>query len=121
MAKIMIVDDSLFIRNRLSKLLAEHGYETVVARDGKEAVDTYRSAKPDAVLMDVTMPNKNGLEALNEIRQFDSRARVIMLTALDQRSVATQAIQKGAKDFLVKPIRSDQVTEALRRILRCRP
>jgi two-component system chemotaxis response regulator CheY len=118
MAKIMIVDDSLFIRNRLSKLLAKHGHEPIMAQDGKEAVNAYRSAKPDVVLMDVTMPNKSGLQALDEIRQFDPQARVIMLTALDQKSVATQAIQKGAKDFLVKPIRSDQVIEALLKILR---
>lgn len=118
MAKIMIVDDSLFIRNRLSKLIVEHGYETVVARDGKEAVDIYRSAKPDAVLLDVTMPNKDGLKALSEIRQLDPQARIIMLTALDQQSVATQAIQKGAKDFLVKPIHSGRVIAALQRVLR---
>lgn len=117
MAKVMIVDDSLFTRNHLTKLLAKHGYETVVAGDGEEAVRTYRSAHPDAVLMDITMPRKDGLDALLEIRQFDPRAKVIVLTALSQQLVATRAIHIGAKDFLVKPVPPVQVIAALQKVL----
>jgi two-component system chemotaxis response regulator CheY len=113
----MIADDSLFMCNRIAKWLTNHGYETVVVQDGVEAVKTYRQARPDAVLMDVTMPHKDGLEALAEIRQFDPQAKVIMLTALDQQAVATQAVQMGAKEFLVKPVRSAQLILVLRKVL----
>ena len=83
MPKVLIVDDSLFMRNRLVKLLTEHKFETVTAYDGVEAVRVYREARPDAVLMDITMLHKDGLQVLTDICNFDSRARVIMLTALD--------------------------------------
>jgi two-component system chemotaxis response regulator CheY len=117
MAKIMIVDDSLFMRNHLSKLLSRNGYEIILAENGEVAVFTYRQARPDAVLMDITMPRKDGLQALTEIREFDSRARVIMLTALDQDLAATRAIHLGAKDFLVKPAPPRRVLLALQRAL----
>lgn len=113
----MVVDDSLFMRNHLSKLLAKNGYETILAENGEQAVTTYRKAHPDAVLMDITMPRKDGLQALTEIREFDSRARVIMLTALDQELAATRAIHVGAKDFLVKPVPPIQLLKALRKAL----
>jgi len=116
-AKIMIVDDSLFMRNHLSKLLGRNGHEIVLAENGEIAVHTYRQARPDAVLMDITMPRKDGLQALLEIREFDVRAIVIMLTALDQELAATRAIHLGAKDFLVKPAAPNRVLSALRRAL----
>ena len=86
MPKILIVDDSLFMRNRLTKLLTEHEYETVTAGDGVEAVRVYKEARPDAVLMDITMPRKDGLEALAEIRSLDFASKVVMLT---ENTVAT--------------------------------
>ena len=118
MPKVMIVDDSLFVRNHLAKLLAEHSYEIVLAENGEEAVKTYRSAKPDVVLMDVTMPQMNGLSALIEIRQFDRRAKVIMLTAIDENLLASQAISMGAKDFLTKPVPLDKLLMALQKALK---
>ena len=118
MARILIVDDSLFMRNHLSKLLAKNGHETILAENGRVAVDTYRRDRPDAVLMDITMPQKDGLQALTEIREFDSRAKVIMLTALDQELAATRAIRLGAEDFLVKPVPPSRVITALQRALR---
>ena len=92
MAKVMVVDDSLFMRNHIAKLLGNQGYETVMAEDGEQAVTGYRRDCPDVVLMDITMPRKDGLEALLEIRQLDPQAKVIMLTALDQRLAATRAL-----------------------------
>ena len=118
MAKVMIVDDSLFMRNHLSKLLVKNGYETISAENGEQAVITYRQIHPDAVLMDITMPRKDGLQALTEIREYDSRAKVIMLTALDQELAATRAIHVGAKDFLIKPVPPSQLLAALQRVLR---
>lgn len=117
MSKIMIVDDAQFMRVRLSKLLTGHGYEVVEAENGEQAVQTYRSVQPDAVLMDVTMPEKDGLQALAEIRTYDTQAKVIMLTALGQESMVLQAVQAGAKDYVVKPFDPDRVLRALQKAL----
>lgn len=117
MAKVMIADDSLFVRNRLVKLLTEHGYETIAACDGVEAVRVFDEARPDVVLMDITMPRKDGLDALAEIRQLDPSARAIMLTALDQPLLAGRAVLVGAKDFMTKPVRPGRLLAALRKVL----
>ena len=117
MAKVMIVDDSLFMRNHLSKLLARKGYQTILAENGEQAVRNYRQNHPDAVLMDITMPRKDGLQALTEIRQFDASAKVIMLTATDQELALTRAIHLGARDFMTKPIPPARLLAALRRAL----
>jgi two-component system chemotaxis response regulator CheY len=113
----MIADDSLFVRNRLVKLLAEHGYETVATCDGVEAVRVFDEARPDAVLMDITMPRKDGLDALAEIRQLDPAARVIVLTALDQPLLAGRAVLSGARDYLTKPVQPGRLLAALRKVL----
>lgn len=117
MRKIMVVDDAQFMRVRISKLLTGHGYEVVEAENGNQAVQVYQVAKPDAVLMDVTMPEKDGLEALTEIRGFDPRAKVIMLTALGQESMVVQAVQAGARDYVVKPFDPDRIMTALQKVL----
>jgi len=114
----MIVDDAQFIRMRIAKLLVKQGYDTVEAKDGEDAVETYRSTRPDVVLMDITMPRKDGINALTEIRKIDPRAKVIMLTALGQQSMILEAMKAGASDFLVKPYDSEQVTQALQRALK---
>ncbi len=117
MPKVMIVEDSLFMRNHLAKLLTEHGYQVVQAENGEEAVKVYRSARPDIVLMDVAMPQMNGLAALVEIREFDRQAKVIMLTAMDGRLLASHAVEMGAKDFLMKPVSLDKLLVALQKVL----
>ncbi len=118
MAKVLIVDDSLFIRSQLDRLLTEHGYETVLAEDGEQAISLYASARPDIVLMDITMPKVNGLDALAQIHVQDPGAKVIMLTALDQGPIASRAVHMGAKDFLVKPILPANLLMALHKVLR---
>jgi two-component system chemotaxis response regulator CheY len=105
------------MRNHLSKLLGKNGFEIIQAEDGERAVSTYCRTRPDVVLMDITMPRKDGLQALTEIREFDARARVIMLTALDQELAATRAIHLGAKDFLVKPVPPNRLISALHKAL----
>ncbi len=117
MPMIMVVDDAQFIRMRVAKLLTQRGYQVVEAEDGEEAVKTYRLLGPDAVLMDITMPHKDGLTALAEIRDHDPQAKVIMLTALGQQATMLQAMQAGAKDFLVKPYDPEQIMKALRKAL----
>jgi len=117
MSRIMVVDDSAFIRNHLAKFLGGHGHETILVPDGEEAVKIYRKQRPDVVLMDITMPKMNGMDALARIRLFDRRAKVIMLTALDQRLIATRAVQLGARDFLVKPVVPAQLLAAVNKAL----
>lgn len=116
MSKVMIVDDSIFMRNTLFKLLSQNGYEIIMAANGLQAVDAYRSDKPDMVLMDITMPVMNGMDALAKIRQLDPAARVIMLTALDQQLIAARAVHMGAKDFLVKPVPQAALLAALKKV-----
>ncbi len=117
MAKIMVVDDAKFMRVRLTKLLVGHGFQVTEAENGEEAVQLYKSDRPDAVLMDITMPQKTGVEALTEIRGFDPQAKVIMLTALGQESMVVQAVQAGARDYVVKPFDPARVMLALQKVL----
>jgi two-component system, chemotaxis family, chemotaxis protein CheY len=115
--KILIVDDAEFLRVRISKMLIGDGYEVTEAENGLRAVDLYREVHPDVVLMDITMPEMDGLSALKEIRSFDPKARVIMLTALGQESIVLQAIKSGARDFVVKPFERERVLSAISKLL----
>ncbi|HNN12562.1 MAG TPA: response regulator [Anaerolineales bacterium] len=117
MAKVLIVDDAEFLRVRLTKMLSTDGYEVFQAENGLKAVNTYKEIHPDVVLMDVTMPEMDGLTALKEIVGFDAKARVIMLTALGQESVVLEAVKSGAKDFVVKPFEQDRVMNAITKLL----
>lgn len=117
MAKILIVDDAEFLRVRISKMLSGDGHEIVEAENGARAVEQYKLIRPDLVLMDITMPEMDGLSALKAIRAFDSKARVIMLTALGQESVVLEAIKSGARDFIVKPFERERVINAISKIL----
>ena len=117
MAKILVVDDAEFLRVRITKMLTGNGHEVVEADNGAKAVAKYRENRPDAVLMDVTMPEMDGLAALKEIRSGDPNARVVMLTALGQESVVLEAIKSGARDFVVKPFEPDRVLAAQKRAL----
>jgi two-component system chemotaxis response regulator CheY len=117
MAKILIVDDAQFMRLRCARLLSEQGYEVAEAQNGREAVEVYRQARPDAVLMDITMPEMDGLTALRQIKQLDPNARVAMLTALGQQGIVLEAVKAGARDFIVKPFEAERVLAAVRRIL----
>jgi two-component system, chemotaxis family, chemotaxis protein CheY len=117
MPKIMIADDAKFVRLRVNRLLTQLGYEVVEVENGNEAVKTYRSVKPDAVLMDITMPDKDGLTALAEIRALDPQARVIMLSALSQQGLMLEAMKAGAVDFVVKPYDTERLTRVLQKVL----
>lgn len=117
MPTIMVAGDAQLVSICLSQLLAQHGYTVVEVADGVEAIDVYRSAKPDVVLIDLTLANKDGLAVLSEICQFDPRADVIMLAGLGQLSIMIEAIRVGARDFLVKPCEPEQVVRAVRRML----
>jgi two-component system chemotaxis response regulator CheY len=117
MAKILIVDDAEFLRVRISKMLTADGFEVVEADNGLKAIEAYKTNKPDMVLMDITMPEMDGLTALKELRKIDPAAKVVMLTALGQESVVLEAVKSGAKDFVVKPFERDRVLSAINKLL----
>ena len=117
MAKILIVDDAAFMRMRAARLLTEAGHAVVEASNGREAIDMYIRERPDCVLMDITMPEMDGLEALAEIRAKDPHARIAMLTAMGQQAIVMDAIKRGARDFVVKPFAPDRVLAAVNKLL----
>jgi len=116
-AKILVVDDAAFMRMRCTKLLTENGYEVVEAENGLDAIAKYKENKPDAVLLDITMPEMDGLTALKEIRKIDPEAKVAMVTAMGQQSMIMDAIKSGAKDFVVKPFQPDRVLAAVKKLV----
>jgi len=116
MATILVVDDAAFMRMRMSKILSEAGYTVVQAENGIDAIAKYQGGRPDAVLMDITMPEMDGLTALKEIKAFDPSARIAMVTALGQQQVVLEAVKSGAKDFLVKPADPDRVLAAVAKL-----
>lgn len=117
MAKVLVVDDAQFMRMRAVKLLTQNGYECIEAENGIEAVDKYRSERPDAVMLDITMPDMDGLEALKQIQKIDSNAKVAMVTAMGQQSIVMEAIKAGAKDFVVKPFDPNRVLAAIQKMI----
>ena len=117
MALVMVVDDAAFMRMKCAKLLSENGYQVVEASNGAEAVELYKSRKPDAVLLDITMPDMDGLTALKEVMKIDPEANVSMVTAMGQQSIVMDALKAGAKDFVIKPFDADRVLAAVRKML----
>lgn len=116
--KILIVDDAAFMRMMIKDILGKNGYEVVgEAQDGAVAVEKYKELKPDLVTMDITMPEMDGIAALKEIKKFDPNAKVIMCSAMGQQAMVIDAIQAGAKDFIVKPFQADRVIEAIKKTL----
>ncbi len=117
MATVLIADDAAFMRMKSASLLEELGHEVIEAEDGVEAVALYKEKRPDAVLLDITMPNMDGLEALKAIMEFDPDAKVAMVTAMGQQQVIMEAIKTGAKDFVVKPFDPTRMQEALWKLI----
>ncbi len=118
MATILIADDAAFMRMRCGRMLADNGYTVLEAENGRDAVEKYQAHRPDAVLMDITMPELDGLGALKAIRALDPGAKVAMVTALGQQQVVLEAVQAGAKDFVVKPFQPERVLAAVQKLLR---
>lgn len=113
MALVLVVDDAAFMRMRLQKLLTTHGHQVVEAANGLEAISAYEKHQPDVVLLDITMPVMDGLEALSAIKAKFPDAKVIMCSALGQESTVIEAIKTGAKDFIVKPFQPEVVLAAV--------
>ena len=116
--KVLIVDDAAFMRMMLKDILTKNGYEVVgEAENGAKAVEKYGELKPDLVTMDITMPEMDGISALKNIRSMDSNAKVVMCSAMGQQAMVIEAIQAGARDFIVKPFQADRVLEAVKKVI----
>lgn len=117
MKKILVVDDAKVIRMVIKRLLTLHGYEVAgEAGNGREAVEKYKELRPDAVTMDIIMPEVDGIQGLKDILAFDKQAKVIMISAIDQRDSLTDAIRNGATDYVVKPFEDDRMISTLKNI-----
>ena len=119
MAKgILLVDDAAFMRMMLKDILVKNGYEVLgEAENGLKAVEKYKELNPDLVIMDITMPEMDGIEAVQELKKINPSAAVIMCSAMGQQSIVIEAIQSGAKDFIVKPFQADRIIEAVRKVI----
>jgi two-component system, chemotaxis family, chemotaxis protein CheY len=117
MARVLVVDDAAFMRVRAARVLQDAGHEVVEAENGHEALKLYAECRPDVVLMDITMPEMDGLAALKEIRKLDPEARVAMVTAMGQQAIVMEALKAGAKDFVLKPFQPERVLSSLRKLL----
>ena len=118
MARILLVDDAAFMRKVIKDTLSKAGYTDLhEAVDGADAVEKYNSLKPDLLLMDITMPNMDGLEALKAIRAADGNANVVMCSAMGQETMVIDAIRSGAKDFIVKPFKGERVLKTVTSIV----
>ena len=115
---ILIVDDAAFMRMMIKDILSKNGYTVAgEAENGIKAVEKYNELKPDLVLMDITMPDKDGIQALKDIKASDPNAKIIMCSAMGQQAMVIESIQAGAKDFIVKPFQPDRVLEAVKKVV----
>ena len=119
MAKnILVVDDAAFMRMMIKDILTKNGYNVAgEAENGAKALEKYNEVKPDLVLMDITMPEVDGIAALKKIKGADPNALIIMCSAMGQQAMVIEAIQGGAKDFIVKPFQPDRVLEAVKKVI----
>ena len=116
--RILVVDDAAFMRMMIKDILEKNDFEVVgEAADGNEAIEKYKELRPDLVTMDITMPEMDGITALKEIKTIDPSAKIIMCSAMGQQAMVIDAIQAGAKDFIVKPFQADRVIEAIKKTL----
>lgn len=118
MSKILLVDDAAFMRMMLKDILSKAGYDPIVeAENGLVAVEKYKEESPDLVIMDITMPEMDGIQAVKEIKKLANGANIIMCSAMGQQAMVIESIQAGAKDFIVKPFQPDRVLEAVKKAL----
>jgi two-component system, chemotaxis family, chemotaxis protein CheY len=116
--KILICDDAAFMRMMIKDILTKNGYEVAgEAENGLKAIEKYNELKPDLVLMDITMPEMDGIKALKAIKESDPAANVIMCSAMGQQAMVIDSIQSGAKDFIVKPFQADRVLDAINKVV----
>lgn len=116
--RILVVDDAAFMRMMIKEVLTKNGFDVCgEAENGAKALERYKELDPDLVIMDITMPEVNGIDALKNIKAFNPASKVIMCSAMGQQAMVIEAIQSGAKDFIVKPFQADRVVEAVKKVL----
>ncbi len=117
-SRVLVVDDAVFMRHLIKNIITGMGHEVIgEAADGEQACEQYEQLKPDLVTLDLVMPNKGGLDALKDIRAKDPQAKVIVISAIDQRQPLMDALKLGAADYVVKPFEQDRVQEAIGRVI----
>jgi two-component system chemotaxis response regulator CheY len=118
MTRVLIADDASFMRQMIRDIIEPEGFEVVgEASDGVEVVEKFKELHPDLVMMDIVMPKRSGIDAVKGIVAMDPTARVVMCSALGQETLVMEAIQSGAKDFIVKPFKPESVVVTLRKVL----
>ncbi|AGC67598.1 chemotaxis and motility response regulator CheY [Thermoclostridium stercorarium subsp. stercorarium DSM 8532] len=118
MANILIVDDAAFMRMMIKDILVKNGYNVVgEAENGLKAVEKYKELSPDLVIMDITMPEMDGIQAVKQIKKINADAKIIMCSAMGQQAMVIESIQAGARDFIVKPFQADRVLEAVKKVV----
>jgi two-component system chemotaxis response regulator CheY len=116
MASILIVDDAAFMRMMIKDILSKNGFNVVgEAENGLRAVEKYKELSPDLVIMDITMPEMDGIQSVKQIKALNSSAKIIMCSAMGQQAMVIESIQAGARDFIVKPFQADRVVEAVKK------
>jgi len=116
--RILIVDDAAFMRMMIKNIVSKNGYEVVAeAGNGQEAVELYKQHKPDLVTMDITMPDMNGIEGVKAICSVDPGANIIMCSAMSQQHLVLEAVQAGAKNYIVKPFKPEQLLQTIEEVL----
>jgi two-component system chemotaxis response regulator CheY len=117
MATVMVVDDAMFMRKKCAQVLSQNGYAVVEAASGAEALTAYQQEKPDCVLLDITMPDMDGIQALKELLKVDPTAKVSMCSAMGQQGIVIEALKLGAKDFVVKPFDVARVIGSVKKMI----
>ncbi len=116
--RVLVVDDAAFMRMMVKDVLTKNGYDVVgEAENGQKAIEKYKELTPDLVVMDITMPEVDGIQAVKEIKAIDGDAKIIMCSAMGQQAMVIESIQAGAKDFIVKPFQPDRVIEAVKKVI----
>ncbi len=115
---VLVVDDAAFMRMMIKDVLSKNGYEILgEAENGLKGIEKYKELNPDLVIMDITMPEVDGIQAVKEIKKYDSNAKIIMCSAMGQQAMVIESIQAGARDFIVKPFQADRVVEAVKKVI----
>ncbi len=115
---ILIVDDAAFMRMMIKDVLSKNGFTIAgEAENGARAIERFKELNPDLVIMDITMPEVDGIQAVKEIKKTNSAAKIIMCSAMGQQAMVIEAIQAGAKDFIVKPFQAERIIEAVKKVL----
>lgn len=115
---ILVVDDAAFMRMMVKDVLSKNGFTIAgEAENGAKAIEKFKELNPDLVIMDITMPEVDGIQAVKEIKKINAAAKVIMCSAMGQQAMVIEAIQAGAKDFIVKPFQAERIVEAVKKVL----